>query len=143
MERDYTDRFLATTQSLSTTDAGDPRTVLHRAFNAIIGGDFGAFGEAVTDDVELSISGFGAMDGKWRGRDDVIAATRQNFAQLDGQRPEIEGMIFDRDRVAVLLHETGVLKSSGEPYDVRGVQWFTFADGKIKKIDEIVARFAA
>jgi hypothetical protein len=32
-----------------------------------------------------------------------------------------------------------VLKSSGQVYRVRGVQWFTFADGKIRKIDEIVA----
>ena len=43
------------------------------------------------------------------------------------------------DRVAVLLRESGVLKSSGRAYSVRGVQWITFADGKIKKIDEIVA----
>jgi hypothetical protein len=28
---------------------------------------------------------------------------------------------------------------NGQPYRVRGVQWFTFAEGKIRKIDEIVA----
>jgi ketosteroid isomerase-like protein len=48
-------------------------------------------------------------------------------------------MISQGDSVAVLLRESGVLKSNGQSYNVRGVQWFTFADGKISKIDEIVA----
>jgi hypothetical protein len=48
-------------------------------------------------------------------------------------------MIADGDRIAVLLRESGILKSNGQAYSVRGVQWFTFADGKISKIDEIVA----
>ena len=60
-------------------------------------------------------------------------------AMLASQKPEIEGIISQGDRVAVLLRESGVFKSSGQAYSVRGVQWFTFADGKIKKIDEIVA----
>jgi len=38
-----------------------------------------------------------------------------------------------------LLRESGILKANGQPYSVRGVQWFTFVDGKIKKIDEIIA----
>jgi hypothetical protein len=37
------------------------------------------------------------------------------------------------------LRESGILKATGQPYSVRGVQWFTFVDGKIKKIDEIIA----
>jgi hypothetical protein len=37
------------------------------------------------------------------------------------------------------LRESGVLKSSGQAYSIRGVQWFTFADGKIRKIDQIAA----
>jgi SnoaL-like domain len=51
-------------------------------------------------------------------------------------KPEIESIISQGDRVAVLLRESGVFKSSGQAYSVRGVQWFTCADGKIKKIDE-------
>jgi hypothetical protein len=48
-------------------------------------------------------------------------------------------LVSQGDRVAVLLRESGVFKSTGEAYSIRAVQWFTFADGKIKRIDEIVA----
>jgi ketosteroid isomerase-like protein len=139
MDREYTERFLRTTSSAATADTKAPQAVLHAAFDAIIQGNFDAFGDSITDDVELNIRGFGALDGTWRGRHEVVAATRRNFGLLEGQKPQIESMIFQGDRIAVLLRESGVLKSSGRAYDVRGVQWFEFAHGKIKKIDEIVA----
>jgi len=94
-------------------------------------GDYDAFGESITDDAELSICGFGALDGTWRGRDEVVAAARKNYGLLANQKPEIETMIWQGDCVAVLLRESGIFKSSGQAYSVRGVQWFTFANGKI------------
>jgi ketosteroid isomerase-like protein len=89
--------------------------------------------------VELHISGFSALDGTWRGRDEVVAATRRNFAALDGQKPAIESTISQGDSVAVLIRESGIFKSNGQAYSIRAVQWFTFSNGRIKKIDEIVA----
>lgn len=139
MDRQFTETFLQTTSKLVAEDSQDPPTVLHRSFDAIIQGNFEDFGSFLTDDVELSVRGFGALDGTWRGRAAVVSATRKNFGLLDNQKPEIEGMIAQQDSVAVLLRESGVFKSNGQAYSVRGVQWFTFADGKIKKIDEIVA----
>jgi ketosteroid isomerase-like protein len=139
MDREYTDRFLRTTSSAATENITDPQTVLHASFDAIIQGNFEAFGDLVADDVELSVCGFGLMDGTWRGRDDVVAATRRNFGLVANQKPEVESIICQGDHIAVLLRESGVLKSSGKAYSARGVQWFTFSDGKIKKIDEIIA----
>jgi ketosteroid isomerase-like protein len=139
MDREYTDRFLRTTGSAATEDIKDPQTVLHATFDAVIQGNFDAFGELIADDGELNVSGFGILDGTWRGRDEIVAATRRNFGLVGNQKPEIESIIFQGDRVAVLIRESGIFKSSGQAYSVRGVQWFTFADGKIKKIDEIVA----
>jgi ketosteroid isomerase-like protein len=139
MDREYTDRLLATVRTAVTEDISDPQTVLHEVYRAIIQGNFDVFGGVVTEDVELNISGFGPLDGIWRGRNEVVEATRKNFSMVTGQQPEIEGMISQGDCVAVLLRESGVFKSTGQAYSVRGVQWFTFADGKIKKIDQIVA----
>jgi ketosteroid isomerase-like protein len=139
MDQEFTDRLLRTTSSAATKDLRAPQTILHSAFDAVVRGDFEAFGEWVTADVEMNIRGFGAMDGSWQGRDEVIAATRRNFAMLAEQKPEIESMILDGDRIAVLLRESGIFKSNGLAYNVRGVQWFTFEEGKIKKIDEIIA----
>jgi ketosteroid isomerase-like protein len=139
MDAQYSERFLQTTGSAATDDASAPQSILHLAFDAVIRGEFDLFGESLSDDVELHISGFGSLDGTWRGRHDVVAATRRNFGLVANQKPEIEAMISQGDTVAVLLRESGVMKSSGQTYSVRGVQWFTFADRKIKKIDEIIA----
>jgi hypothetical protein len=48
-------------------------------------------------------------------------------------------MISHGDSIAVLIRESGVLKSTKQAYSIRGVQWLTFADGKIRKIDQIAA----
>ncbi len=139
MDPEFTNKFLRTTGSATTKIASDPQTVLHASFDAIIQGNFDVFGQSVSEDVELNIRGFGALDGSWRGRDQVVAATRKNFGLLGEQKPEIESIISEGNRIAVLLRERGVFKASGQAYSVRGVQWFTFADGKISKIDEIMA----
>ncbi len=116
MDREYSARFLETTSSSATEDVTAPETVLHKAFDAVIHGDFDVFGHWVTDDVELSISGSGAMDGTWRGRDEVMAASRRNFEMLEEEKPEIEGMISQGNSIAVLLRDNGVLKSNGQAY---------------------------
>jgi uncharacterized protein len=139
MNRKYRDRFLRTTSGATLQNSSYPLTVLLAVFSAIAQDDFDALAEAVTDDVELSIRGFGPVDGIWRGRAEVVAVTRKNFGLIANQKPEIESIIAEGDMIAVLLRETGVFKSDGRPYSIRGVQWFTFANGKINKIDEIVA----
>jgi ketosteroid isomerase-like protein len=136
MDREYSDGLLGTVRTAATFDA---QAVLHDAYSAVIQGDSEALREAVVNDVELNICGFGPIDGIWRGRDEVVAATRKNFGLVSGQQPEIESIISQGDCVAVLLRESGVMKATGEAYSIRAVQWFTFADGKIKKIDQIVA----
>jgi ketosteroid isomerase-like protein len=139
MNRNYTDKLLQKVRTAAPKDMNDPQTVLHGVYSAIIRGAFDAFSDSVTEDVELNVCGFGPMDGTWRGRSEVVEATRKNFDLVAGQQPEIEGMISQGACVAVLLRESGVFKSTGQSYRVRGVQWFTFASGKIKKIDEILA----
>ena len=137
MEPEYTERLFQTVGTAATKDASDLPTVLLGIYTAIIQGDFEAMGNSMSEDVELNICGFGPMDGNWRGRKAVVEATRKNFASLASQRPEIESIICQGDCAAVLLRETGVLKTTGQAYSIRVVQWFTFADGKIRKIDEI------
>jgi ketosteroid isomerase-like protein len=140
MNPEYTDKFLATARAAATdASSNDPQAVLHATYAAIISGDFDALGEFMTADVELNICGFPAIDGNWRGRNDVVAAARKNYAQIENQQPEIEAMISQGESIVVLLRESGVLKSTRQAYSIRGVQWFTFADGKIRKIDQIAA----
>src|SRR5271156_5024229 len=99
MDREYTDRLLDTVRTASKSTA-DPLTTLHAVYTAVIAGDFDAFGDAVAEDVEFNLHGFAHLDGTWRGRKDVVAATRRNFAEVECQQPEIEGTISQGDCVA-------------------------------------------
>jgi hypothetical protein len=76
------------------------------------------------------------MDGTWRGRSEVVEATRKNFALVSGQRPEIEGMIAQGDSVAVLLRESerAQIHRSGLQHSPCPAPQHA-----VKRIDEIVA----
>lgn len=139
MDQKYTGRLLETVRPAASTDVSDPQAVLHATYSAVVQGNFEALGESLTEDVELHIHGFGAMDGDWLGRNDVVAAVRKNFALVASQQPAIERIVSQGDSIVVLLAETGVLKASGQAYSIRAVQWFTFHQGKIQRIDQIVA----
>lgn len=140
MDPTYKDQLLS--QVRNFTSAPDHQAVLHSAYDAVMQGKFDEFAAFVTEDVQLSISGLPEMDGVWHGRDAVVNATRKNFGLVDAQQPEIEHMITQGNVVAILLRERGSFKEDGRVYSVRAAQWFTFTDGKISKIDEIVATLA-
>jgi hypothetical protein len=48
-------------------------------------------------------------------------------------------MIVQGDSIAVLLNETGSFRENGKSYTARAVQWFTFEDGKLKKMEQIAS----
>jgi ketosteroid isomerase-like protein len=142
MDPQFTTRFLGELHGRSETAAAETHltTTLQSAFESIVRGDFDAFAEHVTEDVELHINGSGLFDGSWHGRAEVVAAARKNYGQLRDQKPEIEAMISEGNTIAILLRETGVVRADETVYRVRAVQWFTFAGGRIGKIDQIAAR---
>jgi ketosteroid isomerase-like protein len=114
--------------------------VLQKVYEIVVRSDFDALAELFAESIELDVRGFGPlMDGHWQGRGPVIQAMRVNFGMLDGQKPQMEGMISQGDSIAVLIRESGVFKGHGGEYRLRAVQWFRFTDGKIARIDEIVA----
>jgi len=141
MDPVYTTRFLAEFER-SICDHNIPstnRAALRSIFDSLIRGDFEDFGRQLTDDAELEIVGAGPMDGHWKGRADIVAAARANFAQVSEQKPEIECMISHGDCAAVLFKEQGIRLADGRGYRVRATQWFRFAGGKVRRIDELVA----
>ena len=141
MDAQYTARFLDAIRNHSPQPESSQanRETLHLVYDAVIRGDFKAFGEFLTQDVELDIRGVASMDGNWRGREQVMEVARANFSQLADQKSEIESLVSGSNSMAVLFRESGVFKLEGRSYRFRVVQWFTFAGGKVKRIDEIVA----
>jgi ketosteroid isomerase-like protein len=140
MNAEYADQLLATTRdAASAAAADDPQIVLNQLFEAIVRSDFDAVGALMADDVELSICGFPGLEGTWRGKDKVVATAIRNFGNLENQRPKIEAMISNGGSTAVLLQESGKVKSTGQEYSIRAVQWYVFENGKVKKVDQIAA----
>ena len=136
MNAEYTARFVSDVVA-STVDKNTQ--TLSKLYAAVVAHDFEAFAKHLSDDVELSIEGLPEMSGTWRGREAVVEAARRNYALLYDQKPEMEAMISQGESIAVLFHETGIFKAEHRSYYVRGVQWFTFAGGKIRRMDQIVA----
>ena len=141
MDSHHADQLLHTirTAAIDTGDPQEPQAVLHAIYESIVQGDFDHLTNLMTEDVELHISGSTLFDGSWCGRDDVIAATKRNFSLLAHQKPQIDDMACQGNCVAVLMRESGIVRESGHSYSLRGVQWFTFEDGKLKRLNEIVA----
>ena len=52
-------------------------------------------------------------------------------------------MVSQGDCTAVLFREMGVFRVDGRGYRARASQWFTFADARIRKMDQVVAITAA
>jgi len=76
MDAQYTARFLDTIRNHSPQPESSQanRETLHLVYDAVIRGDFKAFGKFLTDNVELDVRGAGSMDGNWRGREQVLEA---------------------------------------------------------------------
>jgi len=105
---------------------------------AIQRNEFGAIAAQLTEDAELEISGFGPMDGAWRGRDAVVAAIAANFEKVTEQTSEVEAMVQEGDAIVVLIREQGRWKADGKPYRVRGVIWWTFTGDRLARVEEFL-----
>ncbi len=138
----YTEKLLSKVEACVVTP-DDPQATLRAIYSAVIQDDFARLTPLVNDDVELHISGFIPLNGSWRGREAMIEGTRRNFAMLSHQKPQIEKIMAQGDSVAVFLRESGIIRETGLPYNVKVVQWFTFEGGKLKRADHVVAEVPA
>ena len=103
----------------------------------------GAFAEALdlaTDDFTLEIVGppQSPFSGKWQGRSDVLAAMERNFGLVEDQRPTVQSVVAQGDMVIVTAREEGRVRATGTTYSVQWMQEFSFADGKMKRVRELI-----
>jgi ketosteroid isomerase-like protein len=87
------------------------------------------------DDIEMHLPGRGSLAGTHRGREAVIAAIRSLLARTDGLPVEVE--VLDRlvsaERVALGLREAAT--RGEELLELRRVNLYRVADGKIREIE--------
>ncbi len=103
--------------------------------------DFQGFADSLTDDVESEIIGPASLPfhRKLTGKAEVLEGVPKNFAHLEDQTPVVVAVVSQGDEVVVFGHETGRFKESGEPYALHFVQRYTFRDGKIARVFQILA----
>jgi ketosteroid isomerase-like protein len=103
--------------------------------NAMSDADAEGMARCITDDAATYTKGFGQVSG-WRNRETMLA-TAGAFRDVvpTGFRPKIERVVAEGDTV-VLEFEGNAVLSNGEPYCNQYVFIFTFADGKIRQLNE-------
>jgi uncharacterized protein len=112
----------------------EARAVAHirGQIEAIMRGDFAAFAASLAEDAEMEIHGPAHLPirGRWRGRQNVAEAVRQNFGHVADQKPEIQSLCAQGDTVVLVGRERGRFTASGDEYNVTWIQVHTVRDGK-------------
>ena len=108
-------------------------------YNAVKDGDFQTLYNAFTFDVTLENIGSPDLNmiGSWSGRDAVLEATANNYAQVKNQIPTLHRIVAQGDMVVVFAEETGTHTATQKTYTSHWVQQFTFQEGKIARIWQI------
>lgn len=101
--------------------------------------DFAALNHVFADDVVLEIIGAtgNPMAGETRGCQQVIEATRNNFALLEDQRVQVESVVAQGDTVVLVAREQGRFVTTGREYDFHWVQVYRFEKDKLIHIREL------
>ena len=103
--------------------------------NAMSDADADGMDRCLAPDAITYTKGFGKVSG-WRNRETMLATTAA-FKEIvpTGFRPKFERVVAEGDTVVVEFEGNAVL-SNGKPYCNQYVFLFTFADGKIKQVNE-------
>lgn len=127
-------------QALTKQMEADNVRRMQTIYRAIARGDYAeALADAVDDiDLEIVAPPGHPFAGRWRGKAEVQEAIRRNFALVEDQRPEIQTLAAQGDTVVVVARERGRLRTTGQEYDLHFVQVFTFRDGKLTRMRELV-----
>lgn len=112
---------------------------VQEVYRAIASGNYVAFMDFLSEDIELEIVGPPVIPivGHWRGKQEVGEAVQQNFALLEDQKPEIQTVVAQGDTVILVGRETGRFRPTGLPYTVHWVQIFTLRNGKAIRFREL------
>jgi ketosteroid isomerase-like protein len=136
-----TDHFRAADPVLDAKGYESDRfRALQEHYRALVAGDIDRFVSYLCDDVEFEIIGptFVPFVGKWRGKNEVVQAILNNFSMVEQQEPQVQSVVAQGDQIVIVARETGRLRSSGIAYDIHWVQWFTFRNGKVANVRELI-----
>ena len=114
--------------------------LVEQMYQALAHGDFSTLDDILTDDVVLEIIGPANVPfcGRSQGRKNVVEVTRNNFAELENQRPEILSLVAQGDTVVVVGREHGCFRATRREYELHWMHQYTFRAGKLSHIRELL-----
>ena len=126
--------------ALSKQREGENVRRLQEQYRAILRGDFPSFVNHLADDVEMEIIGPGEFPfvGHWRGRAPVVEALMRNFSMFEDQRPQLQLVVAQGDHVVITAREQGRYRPAQQEYQLHWVQFFTYRNGKLQRIRQII-----
>jgi len=113
--------------------------LVQKLYRTVTAGDFEGFLASLAEDVEFENIGPSVIpfSGRWRGRSEVGAATKRNFAVVEDQCPEVLTLVAQGDTVIIVAREQGRIRSTGRKYDMHWVQMFTLRNGQVVRFRQI------
>lgn len=108
--------------------------VVRRFYMAIERQDWALLGESLTDDITIEL--FGSLElphMRCTGREAVLAMLRDNISAVESSRSEIETLAAQGHLALCICNDRGVLKGSGETYEVKFLVHFDFRNGFISR----------
>jgi ketosteroid isomerase-like protein len=109
-------------------------------YRSIARGDFAAVLDSWDDEIDYEIHGPAGslLVGYWHGKNNVAAAVARNFGALQDQEAEVISLVAQGDTIVILARERGKVRATGKPYNCHWVQFFTFADDKLKRFRALI-----
>lgn len=113
--------------------------VVNHFYTGMAAGDIGAAFATFADDIEWTEAAGFPYAGTYVGPDAVMANVfRRLGTEWDGFQAEPDRVIGDGDQVAALGWYSGTYQQTGKSFRARFVHWFTVADGKITRFEQVV-----
>ena len=103
---------------------------LRRGYAALNRGDLSVVLELLDAEIEWHEPAASLEGGAHRGRDSFERFLRGWLESFDGFRVEPERVVERGDELVVVVHQTGMGRSSGLPVETRLAHVWTVADGK-------------
>jgi ketosteroid isomerase-like protein len=118
--------------------------VIQRQLRALASGDLDGFVELLHDHVEMEVLAPPSVPFPRRlsGPRQVAEGVRNNFAQLEEHRSEIQSVVAQGNQVVVMGRDRGRFRATGQAFDMHWVHCFTFRDGKVEHMRELVVESA-
>jgi uncharacterized protein len=109
-------------------------------YRSIARGDLAAVLDNWDDEIDYEIHGPAGSQlvGYWHGKHAVADAVARNFGALQDQEAEVISLVAQGDTIVIFARERGRIRATGKPYACHWVQFFTFANGKLKRFRALI-----